>query len=198
MDAKISENVQSFNKNMKKQIQKTREEQFLNGIFQWVKTERAGDICKFKEFSVVSGVEYVVFTDGSRVASSLIGDVVLMHQHESQIIELDKLSSLSTQQEQTQHVHISPSTNIQQQIQSQTINPVLTIIEKSKKKTEKLTITLTVKIPSPELYSVIKENFNDVDDVILKNVIEQVHGKILQDSIKRELQNIYSLKKKKT
>lgn len=196
MDAKIPENVQSTNKNMKEQVQKTREEQFLDGIFQWVKTERAGDICKFQEFSVVSDIEYVVFTDGSRVASSLLGDVVLMHQHESQVItDLNGFSPQPTQPVQSQPVYVAPVHNVQAQIST---NPVLAILEKSKKKTEKITITLTVKIPSPELYSVIRENFSGVDEIILQNVIEQVQGKMLQNSMKRELQNIYNPKKKKT
>ena len=186
-------------KNMsEKPIIKSREEQYTECIFEWVKTERAGDTCKFKNFLTVENVEYVVFDDDSRIISTLIGDVVLMHSHSSQLVGNvipektdEEIMGYSNIMEKPMNTTIINTTEVQQQN-----NPVMAILDKSKKKSEKITLTMIVKIPSPELYSVIKENFDDVDNVILDSVLTQLDDKILRDSVRKELQNIYTKKKK--
>ena len=192
VDEEIPTDVSISHKNIMEQDQ-TREEKFSGYYFQWVKSERAGDVCKFKEFVYVGDIEYLVFTDDTRVATSLLGDVVLVHEYESQIM---------TDMFPEQSLGYAPEQQIQQFYQAtppapQVINPVSAILEKSKKKTEKLTLTLIIKIPTPELYTVMRENFDDVDNIILDSVMNQVQPKLLRESIKRELQNIYNTKKKK-
>ena len=57
-------------------------------------------------------------------------------------------------------------------------------------------MTLTLKIPAPELYNVIKENFDNAEEVLLQNVMDQIHDNLLREALKRELQNIYQKKKR--
>jgi len=57
-------------------------------------------------------------------------------------------------------------------------------------------LTLTLKIPAPELYNVIKENFDNAEEVLLQNVMDQIHDNLLREALKRELQNIYQKKKR--
>ena len=78
------------------------------------------------------------------------------------------------------------------------MDPVVAILEKTKKKTEKLVLTLTVKIPSADIFNVIKENFDNTEDILLENVLSQIQENSLREAIRKELQNIYSPKKKKT
>ena len=70
------------------------------------------------------------------------------------------------------------------------------ILEKTKKRTEKVSLTLTLKIPAPELYNVIKENFDNAEEVLLQNVMDQIHDNLLREALKKELQNIYQKKKR--
>ena len=170
-------------------IKKSREEIYAEAFFEWVKTERQGEISKFRNFDVQNDVEYIVFQDNTRVRSDLIGDVVLAHQHESEIIG----------QENLQHSGLGISvvrTEPQVNMTSRFVDPVVSILEKTKKKTQKITITLTVKIPATELYSVIKDNFDNTDEILLQSVIDQIQDNVLREAIHKELQNIYQKKKK--
>ena len=201
VDEKIPIDVPQIDKVMSIVAKKTREEQFNDSKFEWVKTERRGDVCKFLAFDYDSnGEEYTCFDDGTRVKTDLIGDVVLRHEYDSDIIG----AYLIPQKTDAEILGFTKEFYQKQQEKSQTTstiassNPVTAILEKSKKKNEKIVLTLTVKIPSVELYSVIRENFDDVDDVILESVLQQVQEKMLKDALKRELQSIYNPKKKKT
>jgi hypothetical protein len=186
---------------MEEKIEKTREEVFQGSHFEWVKTERQGEVCQFQEFLVLDGVEYVVFTDSSRVRYDLIGDVVLQHQYPEEILGDDLAlarSILPPPSPPPSPAASQPQFVLEQQpiTSLREIDPVTAILEKTKKKTEKISLTLTLKIPAPELYNVIKENFDNAEDVLLQNVMEQIHDNLLREALKRELQNIYQKKKR--
>ena len=179
---------------------KSREEHFAESVFEWVKSERVGDVCKFERFEVEesSGIEYVIFTDSTRVNSALIGDVVLRHLDESFLIGRDASTALLPTNPQlslnrnTEHFLYGTSKNTEKIVE----DPVSSLLKKSKKKVEKISLALSVKIPSTELYSVLIENFKNADEIIVDSIIDQIQKKILRESIKKELQNIYFTKKK--
>jgi len=196
MDEEILQNFSSTNQ-LNMEVQETREDYFAKHKYEWVKTERSGDVCAFKEIVNENGTEYIQFTDNSRIRTDLIGDIVLMYQHESEILGEDLRIPVGNPQ--IPRSNIVPPPVIQphaERISEPEIDPVYAIIEKTKKKTHKLGLTLTVKIPSPELYAVIRENFENTDEVLLESVMEQVHESLLKDAVKRELHNIYSKRKK--
>ena len=188
-------------------IQKTREEIFSSSQFEWVKTERAGDICRFKEFEIEGDIEYVTFTDNTRIRSEFIGDIVLMHEYAGEILGQELLSAdapIIPENNTLSHLKVEAPIN-QPELQPKNVfhvqenmDPVVAILEKTKKKTEKLVLTLTVKIPSADIFNVIKENFDNTEDILLENVLSQIQENSLREAIRKELQNIYSPKKKKT
>lgn len=209
LDEKIPENVQPFDTTMTEERPKTRDEVFSESHFEWVKTDRAGDICNFKEIEVENGIEYVSFTDGSRIKMEFIGDIVLMHNNPHEILGSTTVKKLSMEEalfgdlpvvvsnESVEIPLLYPGDEVKPvKTEVVAIDPVISILEKGKKKVEKLNLSITVKIPSPELYSVIKENFDNTDEVLLDNVMEQIQGSMLRDSVKKELQALYSKKKK--
>lgn len=188
----------------------TRDSKFAKHKFEWVKTERAGDVCAFARFEQENGIEYVCFSDDTRIRTEFIGDIVLMHLFENEIlgreIVIDNNQSSVLQHLRAETTYIEPEpirlpeptvpvklerTNVFQ-------DPVVSILDKSKKKIEKLTLTINVKIPSAELYNVIKENFDNTEEILLDSVMEQLHEKLLREAVKKEIQNIYSIKKKKS
>lgn len=173
---------------------KSKEEIFANHKFEWVKTERSGDICEFDHFEG-DGEEFTCFTDNTRIRTELIGDVVLMHMYSDEILGKDLLTP-------EKNILGLPVVNTTQplnppaRLKQNTQHPVVAILEKTKKKTEKINLVLNVKIPSPEIYAVIRENFDDVDEILLENVMEQIQQNAMKEAVRRELQNIYSQKKK--
>jgi len=180
---------------MEEKIEKTREEIFQDSHFEWVKTERQGDVCRFREIVYENDVEYIVFIDNTRIRTDLIGDVVLAHQHPGDILGIrPDMEGLV----ESTAIPYKPLPQVQPPtvLYAREIDPVLSILEKTKKRSEKVSITLTLKIPAPELYSVIKENFDNAEDVLLQNVMDQIHDNLLRDALKKELQNIYQKKKR--
>ena len=183
---------------MSNQLELDRDEKFSRYIYEWIKTERAGEISKFQKFEIENEIEYLVFEDNSRIKTSLLGDIVLMHVNDSEILgaelsgkDLDvPLDQLMSIQNNFQKPTIEPT--------KPTIkDPVFHILEKTKKKSERINISVNIKIPSIDVYKVIKENFDNVDDILLTSVIEQIDEKVIRDAVKKELLNIYSQKKKR-
>lgn len=187
-------------------IKKTREEIFNSSQFEWVKTERAGEVCRFKEFEVEDDIEYVTFTDNSRIRSEFVGDIVLMHEYTNEILGQELIvadAPIMPENTILNHLKMDPLTN-QNELQPKNVfhvqennDPVVAILEKTKKKTEKLVLTLTVKIPSADIFNVIKENFDNTEEILLENVLSQIQESSLREAIRKELQNIYSPKKKR-
>jgi len=209
LDEKVQPDFSSLDKvtNMKEKVVKTRDEVFAESTFEWVKSERSGDLSKFSSFETENGVEYVKFVDNTRVKTDLIGDVVLMHQHSSEILGGELIVEPSPMRSTlVEHLRAektippaptaAPKKTAVESSDPVISDPVISILEKTKKRNEKLTLTLTVKIPSPDLYNVIKENFDNVDEILLNSVLEQIQEDTLKDALRRELQSIYTKKKK--
>lgn len=201
MDAEIPEDIRTPNTEIMEKIQKTREEVYAESHFEWVKTERQGDVCKFQTILFENDVEYVLFTDGTRIRTDLIGDIVLAHQYQEEIIGGFTPPSVSEAPYvdpmlANQPIVAGIKTQTVTRVISEAIDPVVSILEKTKKKTEKITLTLHLKIPAPDLYNVIKENFDNTDEILLDSVMEQIHDNLLKDALKKELQNIYQKRKK--
>jgi hypothetical protein len=189
----IEINNDEINIEIMEKIEKTREEVLAESHFEWVKTERQGDVCRFQTILFENEVEYVLFTDGTRIRTDLIGDIVLAHQYPEEILGFTPEAMdtpytdpiLSQQPLITQHATRVIETD-----------PVVAILEKTKKRTEKITLTLNLKIPAPDLYNVIKENFDNTDEILLNSVMDQIHDNLLRDALKKELQTIYQKRKK--
>jgi len=163
-------------------LPKTREEELSESYFEWVKTERAGDVSKFKELLVVDNVEYIVFQDNTRVNSSLIGDVVLKHKHSDEI--------MGVQNELQEHIEIehkhvfTPHENAQlrqtvhsQNVFSHDISPVTSILEKSKKKKQKIKFEVQLDMPSTDVLNIIRDNFANSDDEIYEFFMTKIDKK---------------------
>jgi hypothetical protein len=209
VDEKVPENFSPLDKIelMEETKPKTREEIFKSHQYEWVKTDRAGDVCFFDKFEIENSIEYVCFTDFSRIRSEFVGDIVLMHSYDNEILGRELLDP--TLQVSQPHVPtIEPVANTlltifrdepisESTTTTEYADPVIALLEKTKKRSEKITLTLNVKIPSPDLYAVIRDNFDNTDEILLESIMKQVQEKILRDAVKRELQNIYSTKKKK-
>jgi hypothetical protein len=223
MDEELPETISTIDNNMTKQVEKSREEIFTESTFEWIKTERFGNICKFKEFEIGSdGREMIVFQDDTRIYTEFLGDMVLQHTNSNDVLgEALNMPQPITGQPQTMSIEQdmthedaallgyasvadaangkAPTSPIQQQSSTPVNdNPVIGLLSKSKKKIKILNLKLSVQLPTNELYSVIKDNYEGVDDVILDDVIDQVSNSLLRDAISKELRNIYTKKKRTT
>lgn len=199
-----------------REMTKTREEDFSSSVFEWVKTENQGTTCRFKEFVVENGIEYTVFSDGSRIDTRLIGDIVLKHDNVSQVLGGHDLSpakltgnpdepyefplitdvkppSFNTAPKRIEEglpvAEVSVSPGIQQNSSPAISTPVLSILEKAKKKKQKVSIELTVELPSAEILSIIRENFSGSDEDLYNFFIQKVDKKKFVSAIIQAVSN---------
>lgn len=190
MDEEISSNVSSahnvismlskYEKDI--QLPKTREEEFAESIFEWVKTEREGDVCKFRQFVVENGTEYTVFEDGTRVNTTLIGDVVLMHKHPEEIISkignpLEKVQSPVSTPHVPPPLYSSAAQLVPSNSNATASSPIFSILEKSKKKKKKIQLEITADLPSAEVLSIVRDNFDASDDELFAYLVNKIDKK---------------------
>lgn len=202
LDEKVPNDVHTTDNRQMKDT-RTREEKFAQGVFQWIKTERRGDISRFSHLLEENGIEWICFQDATRVNSAFLGDVILLHESETDAVAVDgsyvppvepeAVVSSETYRRLTEGLEEAPK-NVYKQAKE--MHPVNAIFEKAKKRNVKLTIDVNVKIPALDVYSVIRDNFENVDDILIENVISQVEGKVLKDAIRVTLLNMYTKKKK--
>lgn len=197
VDEKVPTNVHTPDKAMSKKTSVTKEDVFANSIFEWVKTERQGDISSFFGFENREGINYVVFQDGTSVRESLIGDVVLMHADESQILGKEHFSAVSAKDANRIMAGLQEDGPpiVQNPPPKTSDNPVTAILDKAKKRQEKLPVTFSVKIPANDIYEVLSSNFDKVDELLVDSVIKQIEGKALRNAVKASLMQIYAKKK---
>ena len=176
----------------------SREDRYSKAAFEWIKTERAGDISKFAGFDFENGVEYVRFLDNTRIRIELLGDVVLVHENPSEVLGRENFIEIKTSDSlYSTPVKYDNSITIQETPLKGDIDPVVHIFEKTKKINSKFNLSVNVKLISTDIYKVIRENFDNVDEILVDNLVEQISGKVLREAIRKEVQNIYFPKKEK-
>lgn len=191
LDEEVSETVPALDNlnNMKTpydvELPPSPEDKLQNSSYEWVKTERAGDICKFREIIKEGNEEYIGFTDGTRVRSSLLGDVVLQHEHPAEILGANELAIKPIQQltpvqvknEQTPVTPTSAEVAVPQPIPRVETSPVLSILEKSKKKKKKVQFDFMMEIPSSDVLSIIRENFDASETELFDFFVSKIDKK---------------------
>lgn len=207
MDAEVLPNVSRTDK-IEHMSTQTREDDFASSIFEWVKSEKQGDICRFREFAIVNGEEYVVFNDDSRVKSMLLGDVVLKHQHESQILgremaaqpkatnpdepfEFPVDSDLMTKAQQAPK-RVNYVNDTRQYVPppvAKVDSPIMAILEKSKKRKQKVVLEIQMEVPSAEVLSIVRENFSGSEEELYNFFISKMDKKKFVSAIILAVQN---------
>jgi len=208
LDAEIQDNVQQpyttemiskYEENI--DLPKTREEEFAECTFEWVKTERVGDISKFKTFLVENDIEYVVFQDNTRINSALLGDIVMMHKSEFDLMTVrEDFAEVLPKEEVHVSVERLPMTPPAQAVievkQPEKDNPVHALLRKAKKKKQKLLLQLELQLPSEEMYTIISDNFENGDDEIVEFIMAELSPDLIKRAINSALRDKYTNKQK--
>ena len=187
LDAKLQETVRKFN-NMSEEINMTREERYAECIFEWVKTDRSGDVCKFKEFQIENDIEYVVFADNSRVNISLIGDIVLMHDK-----GYEPIMGNSAFQGVNQNT-VQPVTSVTQQPIHIENSPVILLLDKAKKTSQEILLPIEIMLPSVDMYNIVVENFENGDEEMVKFLRKEITEEKIISALLNALKDKYTKK----
>lgn len=159
----------------------------------WVKTERAGDTV------VVEGTEgqFTTFTDGTKCATALIGEMLMEARDEANAASLAKSFTTTIEEVTTKPVAETKTT--------QPTGEINVMLEMLKKISAKNTITmpLELNVPSKDVYDLFKDQMDitkaDLNEQILLLVQSQINN--LQEQLKPQaeefIKNYYNGKTKR-
>jgi hypothetical protein len=176
--------------------------------YQWVKTERIGEIVVAKH----EEDGYLVFEDNTRCRKDLIGDVILkIASREERIIDKErelldakkaigqplakKLKPKAPVDGTTQEVGDNMYTGAPD-------NPIRELLKRQSSNNKmRSELIIDVHIPNPSIYGVLKESFgDDVDTEITQMAIESININELKDKLdellKKKVKSYYSKSKK--
>ena len=191
VDAEVLPDVRQTYSTMTENIEipKTREEKFAEATFEWVKTERSGDLSKFKEFREENGIEYVVFQDNTRVNAALIGDVVMMHNNEFELMTYKEDFEPAPQ---TQVTPVAAPYTAPPAVPSTQSNPVHELLKKAKKKKQKVTLTVELNLPAEDVYRIVSENFDNGHEEVLNFILGDLTEEAIRTALTSALKDKYS------
>ena len=151
----------------------------------WSKTERAGDVVTFDK---IDG-EFTVFTDGTRVYSSVLPEVMQEARNEQEALRMSQpFLSAGTQIETTQTETTQTTTPTVAASPEPATSEVNVMLEMLKKISAKNTITmpLELNIPSKQVYELFKDQMDitkaDLNEQILALILSQINN--LQEQLK--------------
>lgn len=152
--------------------------------YQWVKGDNAGKVVKTDGTTVFEGnLEYMFFTDGSRCNANLLNDYIIEIAGEEDLVLLNEVAPVPiTRINQTAQREIAQSTK--PEVLSN--DPVATLLSSSKKKKQKITLTIDVEVPPTDLIKIVAASF---ENGLLKveDYLEKLIDDNLQASIKKQI-----------
>jgi hypothetical protein len=175
------------NKDMSEQTEKQKAKTYV-----WVKTERAGDTV------IVEGTEgqFTTFTDGTKCATALIGEMLMEARDE------DNAASLAKSFKTVKEVAIEPVTETKTTQPTGELNVMLEMLKKISAKNT-ITMPLELNVPSKDVYDLFKDQMDitkaDLNEQILLLVQSQINN--LQEQLKPQaeefIKNYYNGKTKR-
>lgn len=163
--------------------------EYLSGFskYQWITTERAGTVTEFFNLAIEhDGQLMVEFVDGSRCNYNLLNEC-LIKAHSEEELPIDSFS--------TTQIHPEMKTNVSHAAvvkNHQPENPIHALLKKQKPNEVDIQLTITMNIPSVELYNVICGSFDNANEEIVNYVVSGLDISIIKDSVKSAIESFYS------
>ena len=151
----------------------------------WSKTERAGDVVTFDK---VDG-EFTVFTDGTRVYSSVLPEVMQEARNEQDALKMSQpflTADAQIETTQTETIQTDPSKVVASpEPATSEVNVMLEMLKKISAKNT-ITMPLELNIPSKQVYELFKDQMDitkaDLNEQILALILSQINN--LQEQLK--------------
>ena len=146
--------------------------------YQWIKGEKAGDVVKSNGDTILEGnIEFLIFTNGSRCNTSLLGDMLVEVASENPDDLLMMSNEMAPQPVVVEQPKVSkpkPVERKEPQIAQKTHSiesPLVSLLSSSKKTKEKVIITVDVELPPADLLKVVAASFDEGEKQILNYLI---------------------------
>lgn len=100
-----------------------------------------------------------------------------------------KVASLTTSV--VNHQNVMPTSNPTINVPVKEADPVITLLEKAKKKKDTFDISLRVDVITQSLFEVISENYEDGEEKSLDYIVSLIDVEELKSQLKEKLRNVY-------
>lgn len=144
--------------------------------YQWIKGEQIGQIRKSDGSTISEGnIEYLIFNDGSRCNTSLLGDYIMQIESDDPADHLILNDIAPTPMQRVQPTappvvqESKPAASITTlDASSLSLSPLETILHTSKKVKKKVTISIEVEVPPADLIKVVAASFDQGNEQVLE------------------------------
>lgn len=163
--------------------------------YQWVLGEDFGKVVKTNgDIISEDGDTYIMFTDGSRANTSLIGEYLMLLENPNEpLVMLNELSPQPVVRKQPQQPVQKQEKQIDK-IQKQQ-SPIEILLKGSKKRNVAINLKLDIELPPDSLINVLKESYKNSKDEILNYIISNINDDYVKSKIKEHVQKILFTKK---
>ena len=159
--------------------------------FQWIKSERLGNVCELKDVVEDNGLVFVEFKDGSRINYQFLDDFIMKVTYDSELLDvtLDTMSTGITKSlaagQQKSSAQVRPITPAKPE------NPIHSLIKKQKPNIVNVDIAVEMNIPSKELYKVVCDTFDHASADIVDYIVANMDIETIKTSIRNALEHYY-------
>jgi hypothetical protein len=166
-----------------------------DSVYQWIKGDRTGEMVKFKEISEdETGDQFVNFTDGTRIRSSLFQEYLIHSEVEIDNDEIFGRNLPSTTDRRLQVGNVSVG-NVVSVVSKKSNSPIRVLLEKQKPNWVKINIELEINIPTKDLYEILSNSFDDAEKEIIDFCTEELEMEDIKKALGETLKKIYTSKK---
>jgi hypothetical protein len=166
-------------------------------MYQWIKSERFGDVVTVAEDQ--KDGKWLYFEDGTRINPALVQEYLMKVESEDKILKVSTNdTSLQTGPIQDQTNVVSTNTSDAVITQGPTI-PELSVMGKmimkmSKKNVVNVPIQINVNIPTPALYTMLSEGMEeeDLNEEIMEVALQQIEINNLTEYLKENISSFLS------
>jgi hypothetical protein len=148
-----------------------------NKTYQWIKGEKAGDVVKSTGDTILEGnIEFLIFVDGSRCNTSLLGDMLIEVASDNPDDLLMMTNEMTPQPKVVEMPKPAPTTKapptpVQVKPTPTTDSPLVSLLSSSKKTKEKVMITVEMELPPADLLKVVAASFDDGEKQIFNYLV---------------------------
>lgn len=151
--------------------------------FQWIKTENAGMVTRLSDVVFDGGIIFVEFVDGSRCNYQLLNEMVLLIEPGTEPLDLSGTPVVGGAKIKGPNVH-------QQPVVADT--PITSLLKKQKPNMIDIDISMTLNVPSAELYKVLCGSFENADKDIVDFIVADIDVQKVKDAVREAIQKYYS------
>lgn len=160
--------------------------------YQWTKGDRVGSVVKsIGESFIEDNIEYIVFSDGSMVNSSLMGEFLIEIPSEKEAMLMQDLAPQPLKRVEKRAADPAPST------QSIELTPISRLLLDCKKIPTEFDVKITIQLPSLDLIKVLSDSYESGEEQVLDFLAASIQFEDVKSSIVSAIkENIYKKTKK--